>query len=98
MPATETDTQTQTDLDFPSLWGVRVLNDDYTPMDFVTLIMIHFFNLGNDEALAVTMAIHENGEKIVGAYPKEIAQTKAGRALAHARSCGHPLRLEPVEV
>lgn len=98
MSSTETHTQTDVDLDFPSLWGVRVLNDDFTPMDFVAMIMMRFFGLDSEAAMEATMAIHEQGEKVVGAYPKEIAVTKAGRAVSCARSYGHPLRLEPIEV
>ncbi len=91
-------TETDTDLDFPSLWGVQFLNDDFTPMEFVISIMMKYFNQSFEDAQALTMLIHVDGEAVVGAYTKDIAVTKAMTAEQTARQFGHPLRLEAVEV
>lgn len=95
---TVTDTNTDTDLDFPSMWAVRFLNDDYTPMDFVMMILMHHFGQSADDAAAVTLKVHDEGAATVGSYTKDIAVTKATMAEHQARQLGHPLRLEPIAV
>ncbi len=96
--ATETETNTSTDLDFPSMWGVKLLNDDYTPMDFVIMVLMHHFGQTVEEAEAITIRVHHHGEAVVGHYTKDIAVTKATIAEHQARQLGHPLRLDPVPV
>lgn len=98
MSDTVTQTDTDTELDFPALWGVRFLNDDYTPIDFVVMVLKQFFGFTDTAAAEVTLKVHEEGEAIVGAYTKDIAQTKASSAEQAARQYGHPLRLDAVEV
>lgn len=95
---TEIATNTDLDLDFPSMWGVKFKNDDYTPMDFVVMVLMQYFAQNDEEAEAVTIKVHEEGEAIVGSYTKDIASTKAALAEHHARQLGHPLRLEPVAI
>lgn len=94
--ATQTDTNIE--VEFPSLWGVKFLNDDYTPIEFVILILKRVFGLNDQAAVEITMKVHQEGEAVVGAYTKDIALTKASNAEAFARQYGHPLRLQAVEV
>ena len=97
-PSIEILVETDTELDFPSLWGVRFLNDDFTPMDFVIMLMMQVFKLSYEESEATTVKIHNDGEAVIGAYPKDIAETKAIMAEQCAREYGHPLRLDAVEI
>ncbi len=92
------DTKTELGIDFPSLWGVKFLNDDYTPIEFVIFLLIKVFGLSDEEATNITLRVHKDGEAIVGAYTKDIALTKALTAENTARQYGHPLRLDAVEV
>ena len=69
----------------PPLYKVVLLNDDYTPMEFVVGILTMFFNKTIDEADALTAEIHKNGKGIAGIYPLEIAETKLRQAMKH---CG----------
>lgn len=102
MPVPDIDIQiaveNEIDLDFPSLWGVRFLNDDYTPMEFVISVMMQFFGQTFEQAEELTVLIHEKGQAVLGAYTKDVADTKAITAENSARNFGHPLRLEAVEV
>ena len=98
MNQTDTETDTKQATDFPSLWGVRFMNDDFTPMDYVIFVLTTVFKLSVEEAVAITMKVHNDGDAIVGAYPKDIAMTKADIATRDARANGHPLRLKAVEV
>lgn len=98
MSETETHAETELDVDFPSLWGVKFFNDDFTPVEFVILILMNVFGLSDQAASVITYKVHEEGDAIVGAYMKDIAVTKAATAEAMARQYGHPLRLQAVEV
>lgn len=77
----------------PRLYRVLLLNDDYTPMDFVVELLARYF--GKDEAAAtrIMLAVHHQGQGLAGVYPREVAQAKVAQATAHARAEGHPLRL-----
>lgn len=77
----------------PRLFRVLLLNDDYTPMDFVVALLARYF--GKDEAAAtrIMLAVHHQGQGVAGVYPREVAQAKVAQATAHARAEGHPLRL-----
>jgi ATP-dependent Clp protease adaptor protein ClpS len=94
---TDTVTKTETSLEIraPSLWKVRILNDDFTPIDFVIALLIDIFKKSEDEAVQMTLTVHEEGSAIVGTYTKDIAVTKVRRALNIAEAEGHPLRLVP---
>ena len=84
-------TSTQTTISEPSLYHVYLLNDDYTPMDFVTEILKTIFRKSPEDAEAVMLKIHEEGEGVAGTYAHEIAEQKAIETTAQARSQGHPL-------
>ena len=78
----------------PSLYRVILLNDDYTPMEFVVGVLITYFNKTVDEADAITTEIHKNGKGIAGIYPLEIAETKLRQAMKLARKEEHPLSIK----
>ena len=84
-------TSTQTTIDEPGQFHVYLLNDDYTPMDFVTEILKIIFRKSPADAEAVMLKIHEDGKGIAGTYAHEIAEQKAIETTAQARSQGHPL-------
>lgn len=76
----------------PSLYKVRLLNDDYTPMDFVSYVIQKFFNKSESESQSITMQIHKTGSAICGLYTKDIAETKVGIVNDYARKSQHPLK------
>lgn len=83
----------------PPLYSVVILNDDYTPMDFVIEILQEYFSLELDRATQVMLTVHHTGKGIAGIYPRDIAETKANQVNNYARSEGHPLlcQIEPQE-
>ena len=76
----------------PALFNVVLLNDDYTPMQFVVDVLETLFQKTPSEAYRVMMQVHLNGRGIAGVYPWEIAETKADRVAAVARDAGYPLK------
>ena len=78
----------------PRRFKVIILNDDYTPMEFVVGVLITYFNKTVDEADALTAEIHKNGKGIAGIYPLEIAETKLRQAMKLARKEEHPLSIK----
>jgi len=81
----------------PPLYAVVLLNDDYTPMDFVIEILQQYFALNLDQATQVMLTVHYEGKGVAGVYPRDIAETKANQVNNYARSQGHPLlcQIEP---
>lgn len=90
-----TDTDTTISLQTPNLWNVKILNDDFTPIDFVIAILMGVFKKSEVEALEMTLKVHEEGSAIVGTYTKDIAVTKCIKVAKIAESEGHPLRTVP---
>jgi ATP-dependent Clp protease adaptor protein ClpS len=76
----------------PSLYQVVMLNDDYTPMEFVVMVLRHFFQRDADTATHIMLKIHHEGRGICGVYPKDVAATKVELVLTAARREGHPLQ------
>ena len=76
----------------PPMYQVWLLNDDYTPMDFVVTILERFFAKSTDEAEVVMLKVHHEGKAICGEYPRDIAETKVVRVTRFAREAGHPLQ------
>jgi ATP-dependent Clp protease adaptor protein ClpS len=76
----------------PTLYKVVLLNDDYTPMDFVVHVLESLFQKSPAEAFRVMMQVHVNGRGIAGVYPWEVAETKADKVASLANEAGHPLR------
>lgn len=78
----------------PSMYKVIMLNDDYTPMEFVVYVLQNFFNLSNGEATAIMLNVHQRGVGICGVYSYEIAEAKATKVMDYARQNEHPLQLQ----
>jgi len=76
----------------PTLYAVVLLNDDYTPMQFVVDVLENIFQRSPAEAYRVMMQVHLNGRGIAGVYPWEVAETKVDTLLSQARESGHPLQ------
>ena len=76
----------------PSMYKVRLLNDDFTPIDFVTYVIQKFFHKSIDESMSITMQIHKTGSAICGLYTKDVAETKVGIVNDYARKSQHPLK------
>ena len=76
----------------PNLYKVLILNDDYTPMEFVVFVLERFFNKGREEATRIMLHVHHKGVGICGVYTYEIAETKVAQVMDMARQHGHPLQ------
>ena len=76
----------------PALFGVVLLNDDYTPMQFVIDVLESIFQKSPAEAYRVMMQVHLGGRGVAGVYPWEVAETKVDTLLSRARADGHPLQ------
>lgn len=76
----------------PALYSVVLLNDDYTPMQFVVDVLEGLFQKSPSEAYYVMMQVHLNGRGIAGVYPYEVAETKVDSLLSLAHEAGHPLQ------
>ena len=81
----------------PTLYGVMLLNDDYTPMQFVTDILETLFQKSPAEAYRIMMQVHLNGQGLAGIYPFEVAETKVDTLISRARAAGHPLQATIVD-
>ncbi len=75
----------------PKKYGVFLINDDYTPMDFVVDILQNIFRLPEEQAVAVMLQVHHEGKGLCGIYQKDIAETKHQRVQSLAKSAGYPL-------
>ena len=76
----------------PNLYRVLILNDDYTPMEFVVHILERFFNKGRDEAVQIMLQVHRHGVGICGIFTYEVAETKVAQVIEFARRHQHPLQ------
>lgn len=76
----------------PSLYKVLLLNDDYTPMEFVVHVLERFFNKGREDATRIMLHVHHKGVGICGVYTFEVAETKVTLVTDFARQHQHPLR------
>ncbi len=86
--ATKTRTQTKK----PSLYRVVLLNDDYTPMEFVVFVLERFFSKSRDEATRIMLHVHQTGVGVCGIFTYEVAETKVAQVLDLARRNEHPLQ------
>ena len=75
----------------PPLYKVLLLNDDYTPMEFVVHVLQRFFALPRDNAVRVMLQVHMHGKGVCGVYAREIAETKVALVNQYARDNDHPL-------
>jgi ATP-dependent Clp protease adaptor protein ClpS len=82
----------KTQVRHPNMYRVLLLNDDYTPMDFVVSVLKKYFNKGPDEATRIMLHVHQHGVGECGIYTYEIAETKVTQVMDHARKHQHPLQ------
>lgn len=75
----------------PSRYQVVMLNDDFTPMDFVVEVLESFFLLNREAATQVMLKVHTEGRAVCGVYTRDVAETKAAQVNEYARECQHPL-------
>ncbi len=75
----------------PPLFRVVLLNDDYTPMDFVVVVLQRFFGMSREQATVVMLQVHRAGKGICGVYPRDVAATKVEQVSAFAQRHQHPL-------
>lgn len=85
-------TRTRTQTKRPSMYRVLLLNDDYTPMEFVILILQSYFNKNPEEATQIMLHVHHHGVGECGVFTYEIAETKVAQVMDHARKNQHPLQ------
>jgi ATP-dependent Clp protease adaptor protein ClpS len=76
----------------PPMFKVMLLNDDYTPMEFVVLVLQKFFALSRERATQVMLKVHREGIGVCGVYPRDIASTKVQQVASYARKHQHPLQ------
>ena len=83
--------QTATEIKVPRKYKVVLLNDDYTPMDFVVEVLKRFFHLSEEIAVQVMLQVHIQGKGICGVFTRDIAETKVAQVNDYARMNQHPL-------
>jgi ATP-dependent Clp protease adaptor protein ClpS len=79
-------------LKLPPMYKVLLLNDDYTPMEFVVLVLQKFFAMTRERATQVMLKVHREGMGICGVYPRDVALTKVQQVAGYARKHQHPLQ------
>ena len=84
-------TRTKTKTERPKLWKVILLNDDYTPREFVTAVLMMVFHMSEDQAHRVMMTAHQSGACVIAVYTRAVAETKAKEATELGKSKGFPL-------
>lgn len=75
----------------PSRYQVVMINDDFTPMDFVVEVLERYFAKNREQAVSIMLAVHTEGRAVCGVFPLDIAETKAEQVVQYARECQHPL-------
>ncbi len=76
----------------PPMFKVMLLNDDYTPMDFVVAVLQKFFLMNRERATQVMLRVHREGMGVCGVYPKDVAATKVEQVIGYSRKHEHPLQ------
>ena len=85
-------TKTRTKPKKPSQYKVLMLNDDYTPMEFVVMVLKRFFGMDLEQATRVMLHVHQRGVGVCGIFPYEVAETKVNQVMDFARQNQHPLQ------
>ena len=85
-------TKTRTKPKKPSQYKVLMLNDDYTPMEFVVMVLKRFFKMDLEQATRVMLHVHQKGVGVCGIFPYEVAETKVNQVMDFARQNQHPLQ------
>ena len=76
----------------PPMFKVLLLNDDFTPMDFVILVLERFFAMDREQATRVMLKVHNEGVGLAGIFPRDVAETKVSQVIDFARGSQHPLQ------
>jgi ATP-dependent Clp protease adaptor protein ClpS len=92
LPGTSVITKTKPQTKRPSLYRVLLLNDDYTPMEFVVHVLERFFNKDREAATTIMLHVHHHGIGECGIYTYEVAETKVTQVMDFARKHNHPLQ------
>jgi ATP-dependent Clp protease adaptor protein ClpS len=85
-------TKTKPKTQRPPMYKVLLLNDDYTPMEFVVLVLERFFGINHAQAVEIMLTVHKKGVAVVGVFSYEIAETKVAQVMDFARRNQHPLQ------
>jgi len=85
-------TRTKAKTKKPSMYTVLMLNDDYTPMEFVVHVLERFFHKSQEDATRIMLHVHQRGVGICGVYTYEVAETKVAQVVDYARKNQHPLQ------
>lgn len=88
--------QTGIGVKLPKKYQVLIYNDDFTPMEFVVEVLKQIFDKSEEEAVKLMLQIHKGNFAVIGIYPRDLAQTKAGWAMQWAKREGYPLKVEAV--
>ena len=91
-PGSAVITRTKPQTKKPSLYRVLILNDDYTPMEFVVYVLEQFFNKSREDATRIMLHVHQHGVGVCGIYTYEVAETKVAQVVDTARRHQHPLQ------
>lgn len=91
-PATGVAVKSRTKTKKPAMYKVLLLNDDYTPMEFVVSVLEHFFGKASEEAVRIMLHVHQKGVGICGVFTYEVAETKVSHVMDFARQHQHPLQ------
>ena len=99
IPSLEVGVKEKPKLKKPRMYKVIILNDDYTPMEFVVYVLQKFFNYDQERATQIMLAVHTHGKGVCGIFTKEIAETKSSQINDFAQQNEHPLlsEIEPVD-
>ena len=97
MAKTNIQSKTKVEIKYPDRYKIIILNDDYTPFEFVISLLVEVFNKSGDEAKRVTAEVHELGQGVVGYYNAEVAEQKSSEATLLSRTAGHPLVVKVVK-
>lgn len=87
---------TRVKIKLPRRYKVLIYNDDFTPMDFVVMILVEIFSKSQEEAVQLMLSVHKGTCAVAGVYTRDVARTKTGLAMRLAREEGYPLKLEAV--
>ena len=83
--------EAEPELNRPQMYKVMLLNDDYTPMEFVVHILEAFFGMNREKATQIMLVVHTEGAAVVGIFPRDIAETKSEQVNQYAQENSHPL-------
>lgn len=91
-PGTSVVTKTKPKTKKPSMYKVLLLNDDYTPMEFVVLVLERIFHKSQEDATRIMLHVHQRGVGVCGVYSHDVAETKVTKVVEFARRHQHPLQ------